>query len=61
MCMGPILCQVQHNSLLKTLGDDDDDDDTKIEIALETPTEAIFFQTAQRQLAKKQHPKLFKE
>jgi cytochrome c heme-lyase len=57
MCMGPILCQVQHKSLLKTLGDDDD---AKIEVALETLTECVLFQTAQRQFAKKQHPKLFK-
>jgi cytochrome c heme-lyase len=58
MCMGPLLCQVQHKSLLKTLGEDDD---AQIEAALETLTECVVFQDAQRQLAKQQHPALFKD
>jgi cytochrome c heme-lyase len=56
MCMGPILCQVQHASIIKTLQEDDDD---KIEAALETLSDCVVYQNAQRQLAKQQHPKIF--
>mmetsp|Transcript_113207 Transcript_113207/g.169307 ORF Transcript_113207/g.169307 Transcript_113207/m.169307 type:complete len:107 (+) Transcript_113207:1-321(+) len=56
MCMGPILCQVQHASMVKSLQEDDDD---KIEAALETLSECVVYQNAQRQLAKQQHPKVF--
>jgi cytochrome c heme-lyase len=57
MCMGPILCQVQHNNLKRTLAENDDD---KIEAALETLSECVVHQTAQRALAKNQHPSIFK-
>jgi len=58
MCMGPILCPVQHKNLVKTLSDSDDE---RIEAALETLSECVVLQTATRALAKKQHPSVFKE
>lgn len=58
MCMGPVLCPIQHKNLRKTLTEEDDE---KIENALETLTECVVFQTAQRALAKKQHPALYKD
>lgn len=58
MCMGPLLCPVQHKNLRKTLTEDDDD---AIEAALETLTECVILQNAQRALAKKQHPGAFKD
>lgn len=63
MCMGPILCPVQHKNLQKTLtaGDNDDDDGEMIEAALETLTDCVGWQTSQRALAKKQHPALFQD
>lgn len=57
MCMGPILCPVQHQSLIKALGEDSD---ARIEAALEILAECVVHRTEERQLAKEQHPKLFK-
>ena len=58
MCMGPVLCPVQHKSLLKTLEADDDD---KIEASLETLSECVLVQTAERKLAENKYPNLFKK
>jgi hypothetical protein len=58
MCMGPLLCPVQHKNLKKTLAEGSDD---KIEGALETLTECVILQTAQRAVAKNQHPAVFKD
>jgi cytochrome c heme-lyase len=56
MCMGSTICPVQHKSLVKVLGGDDDD---KIEAALETLTECVMLKTAERKVAREQHPTLF--
>lgn len=58
MCMGPILCHVQHKNLMNSLAEDDDG---KIEAALETLSECVVHQTAERALAKKQHPLAFEK
>ena len=58
MCMGPILCPVQHKNLRTTLTDDDI---VKIEVALETLSECVVLQTVRRVQAKKQHPGVFKD
>ena len=55
-CMGPILCPVQYKNLVKSLAETDD---VKIEAALETLSECVLHQTAERALAKKQHPSAF--
>jgi cytochrome c heme-lyase len=55
-CMGPILCPVQYKNLVKTLAETDD---VKIEAALETLSACVVHQTAERALAKKQHPAVF--
>ena len=56
LCLGPVLCNVQHASLVKTLQTDDDD---KIEASLETLNECLMYQNALRKLAKEQHPGVF--
>jgi cytochrome c heme-lyase len=60
MCMGPILCPVQHKGLMKALNEQSDSDD-KIGAALETLSECVVLQTAHRQLAKQQHPVAFQK
>ena len=57
MCMGKLLCQVQHKSIMATL---QGDDDAKIEAALETLTECVVHQTGRRHEAKEQYPNEFK-
>mmetsp|Transcript_20978 Transcript_20978/g.39202 ORF Transcript_20978/g.39202 Transcript_20978/m.39202 type:complete len:377 (+) Transcript_20978:2-1132(+) len=57
MCMGERLCPVQHKSLVKVLSDEDEDQ--KIEAALETLTECVMLKTAERRVAREQHPSLF--
>lgn len=57
MCMGRLLCQVQHKSLLASL---QGDDDAKIGAALETLTECVVHQTGRRHEAKEQYPQEFK-
>jgi cytochrome c heme-lyase len=63
MCFGKTLCPVQHKTLLKILSSDhtDDDDDAKTEAALETLTECVMLKTAERRVAREQHPILFQE
>ena len=56
MCFGKTLCQVQHQSLVKVVGEDDD---AKTEAALETLTECVMLKTAERRMAREQHPHLF--
>ena len=56
MCMGKVLCPIQHKSLAKLL---DGDDEPKIEAAYETLADCVALNTAQRREAKEQHPKLF--
>jgi cytochrome c heme-lyase len=55
-CMGPILCPVQHSSLVSTLQGDDED---RIEAALSTLSECVVLRNTQWQLAKEQHPSVF--
>jgi cytochrome c heme-lyase len=57
MCMGKLLCQVQHKSILTSL---QGNDDAKIEAALETLTECVVHQTGRRHEAKEQYPNEFK-
>jgi hypothetical protein len=59
MCMGEIICPVQHNSLVKVLSDQGEEDDDRIEAALETLTECVMLKTAERRVAREQHPSLF--
>lgn len=62
MCFGKILCSVQHKTLLKVLAsDDEEDDNAKIEAALETLTECVMLKSAERRVAREQHPTLFQE
>ena len=56
MCFGKTLCQVQHQSLIKVIGEDSD---AKTEAALETLTECVMLKTAERRMAREQHPHLF--
>ena len=58
MCFGKTLCQVQHQSLIKVVGQDDD---AKTEAALETLTECVMLKTAERRMAREQHPHLFEQ
>ena len=58
ICFGKTLCQVQHQSLIKVVGEDDD---AKTEKALETLTECVMLKTAESQMARDQHPHLFQE
>ncbi len=58
MCFGKTLCQVQHQSLVKVVGEDDD---AKTEAALETLTECVMLKTAERRMAREQHPHLFEQ
>merc|ERR1712014_326953 len=58
MCFGKTLCQVQHQSLIKVVGEDDD---AKTEAALQTLTECVMLKTAERRMAREQHPHLFDE
>jgi cytochrome c heme-lyase len=57
MCMGKLLCQVQHKSIMASL---QGNDDAKIEAALETLTECVGHQTGRRHEAKEQYPNEFK-
>jgi cytochrome c heme-lyase len=59
MCMGEIICPVQHKSLVKVLSDQGEEDGDKIEAALETLTECVMLKTAERRVAREQHPSLF--
>jgi cytochrome c heme-lyase len=63
MCMGERLCPVQHASLVKVLAttQDSNNEDGKIEASLETLTECVVWKTAQRRLAREQHPTLFQK
>jgi hypothetical protein len=62
MCFGKTLCPVQHKTLLNILSSDNtDDDDAKTEAALETLTECVMLKTAERRVAREQHPILFQE
>jgi hypothetical protein len=56
VCFGQRLCHVQHKNLKRTL---DDGDDIKIEAALETLTQCVMLKTAERRVAKEQHPIFF--
>jgi hypothetical protein len=58
ICFGKNLCQVQHRSLVKVLGEDDD---AKTEAALETLTQCVMLKSAERRMAGEQHPHLFEE
>ena len=58
MCFGETLCRVQHQSLVRVLGEGDDD---TAEAALETLTECVMLKTAERRAAREQHPGLFEE
>jgi hypothetical protein len=60
MCMGPILCPLQHKGLMKALNEQSDGDD-KIGASLETLSECVVLQTAHRQLAKQEHPSAFQK
>jgi cytochrome c heme-lyase len=60
MCMGERLCPVQHASLVKVLSADDSNDG-KIEASLETLTECVLLKTAERKVARQQHPRLFQD
>jgi len=62
LCMGKIVCPLQHNALLQQLNNnnnDDDDDDDAIEEALSRVNECVSLKTQQHTIAKKQYPKLF--
>lgn len=62
LCFGKTLCPVQHKTLLKILSfDNTDDADAKTEAALETLTECVMLKTAERRVAREQHPTLFQE
>lgn len=58
ICFGKSLCHVQHQSLVKVLGEGND---AKTEVALETLTHCVMLKTAERRTAREQHPRLFKE
>lgn len=58
ICFGKNLCQLQHRSLVKVLGEDDD---AKSEAALETLTQCVMLKSAERRMAGEQHPHLFQE
>ncbi|KAG7345011.1 cytochrome c/c1 heme lyase [Nitzschia inconspicua] len=60
MCMGERICPVQHLSLVNILSAEDSDDG-RIEASLETLTECVILKTAERRVARQQHPKLFQE
>lgn len=59
MCMGQRLCTIQHKNLVEMLGSSSDAEDGKIEAALETLTECVMLKTAERRLAREQHPSVF--
>lgn len=62
MCFGKVLCQVQHKTLLKVLASDNEqDDNATTEAALETLTECVMLKSAERRVAREQHPTLFQE
>jgi cytochrome c heme-lyase len=56
MCMGKVLCPIQHKALAKVL---DGDDDPKIEAAFETLSDCVALNTARRRQAKEQFPEVF--
>jgi cytochrome c heme-lyase len=58
LCFGERLCPVQHASFVKVLSASDDKD-AEIEAALETVTECVMLKTAERRVARQQHPELF--
>ena len=58
MCFGKTLCQVQHQSLVKVVGEDND---AKTEAALQTLTECVMLKAGERRIAREQHPHLFEE
>jgi len=62
MCFGKTLCQVQHKTLLNALeSDNEEDDNATTEAALETLTECVMLKSAERRVAREQHPTLFQE
>lgn len=60
MCLGKVLCPVQHQALVKALmADEGANAETKVEAALSTTTDCVMLQSAMQQSAKKKYPRLF--
>lgn len=57
ICMGKIVCPLQHQALTKALVDDSDDSVT--EAALGLVSDCISHKTVEHTMAKQQHPKIF--
>lgn len=56
MCMGQIVCGLQHKTLVETLSGDEED---KMEAAMQRLSECVALQSRRHAEAKEQHPKLF--
>ena len=63
LCMGELLCPVQHQAFTKALMSDDSNSDRQeqlIEVSLETLSDCVVHCTAERQAAREQYPQVFK-
>jgi len=63
MCMGKLICPLQHGTLVKTLSNDTSDDEkiqeAKIETAMANLSECVSLKSRQHAAAKKEYPQLF--
>jgi cytochrome c heme-lyase len=59
ICMGKIVCPLQHGSLVEALTDESASSDDKIEAAIGNISECVYMKTGEHAAAREKFPKLF--